>query len=95
MVLPFHFSLRLLRCPFQPSALHSSSSRLNILSILMLVVITFAIDKRFGLIDMYKKKLEEDSREGWKKESLSTVFETTSQRFVLWSLIRATLSLLT
>ena len=83
MVQPFHFSLRLLRCPLQPSTVHSSSSRLNILSILKLVVITFVIDKHFGLVDIYKKKLEEDSRVGRKKESLSTVIETTNQRFVL------------
>jgi hypothetical protein len=56
----------------------------------MLVVITFSVDKHFGLIDIYKKKLEEDRRVGWKKESLSTVIETANQRFVLWSFIRAT-----
>jgi hypothetical protein len=55
------------------------------------VVITFAKDKRLGLIDIYKKKLEEGRRVGWEKESLSTVIENTNQRFVLWSLVRATL----
>jgi len=62
---------------------------------LMFAVIAFTVDKHFGLIDIYKKKLEESRRVGWKRESLSTVIETTIQRFVLWSLIRASLPLLT
>jgi hypothetical protein len=94
MVLPLHSSLLLLPCPLQTSTLYSSSGRLNILFILIVVVITFALDRRFELIDIYKK-LEEDRTVGCGKKSLSTVIETTNQRFVLWSLIRATLRLLT
>jgi hypothetical protein len=61
----------------------------------MFVVIGFAIDKRSGLIDIYKKKIEEDRRVEWRKESLSRVIGTTNQLFVLWPLIRTTLRLLT
>jgi hypothetical protein len=61
----------------------------------MLGVITFAVDKHFGLIDICKKKLEGDRSVGWEKESLTTVIKTTNQRFVLRFLIRAALPLLT
>jgi hypothetical protein len=42
----------------------------------MLVVVTFAIDKRFGLVDKDKKTLEENRTVGRRKESLSTVMGT-------------------
>jgi hypothetical protein len=69
---------------FQRASSTLSSSRLAVLFKVMLLVITFIHDKRFGQFDTGQRKMEGDTTIGGVWKTSNTVFATIHWDFVPW-----------